>query len=169
MAKPARPLTVIESEITEELEGAYQIGLAYYRRIGELLTEARPQFKTPAKYQAWAEKITGRSLRMCQRYIQLSNVTDVVAKSAKTLSEAIGHPHPSERKAKAADDPPTITHETALAGERRQQKALMLKLIDVGYKGLALKLHPDTGGTSDEMMSLKAAKDTLMTYAERWV
>jgi hypothetical protein len=35
MEKIMRTLVEIEDEIKEELEGAYQVGLAYYRRVGE--------------------------------------------------------------------------------------------------------------------------------------
>ena len=34
-------------------------------------------------------------------------------------------------------------------------------LIDAGYKALAMKFHPDRGGSSDAMVLLTAARDGL--------
>jgi hypothetical protein len=131
---------------------------------------------------AWAEKVTGRGGRQCQRYVQLAVLEDI-PKFAKGLHEAIGHPNApwAERKQHIIDEAQAeaqvqaaieVENERQAAivfkEERRQQQTMMLKLIDVGYKSLALKFHPDAGGSADGMMLLKASKDTLMAYAERW-
>jgi hypothetical protein len=47
------------------------------------------------------------------------------------------------------------------ADEREAQRALALRLIDVGYKALARELHPDKGGSREVMVRLNAVRDRL--------
>jgi hypothetical protein len=50
--------------------------------------------------------------------------------------------------------------------ERKAQAALGLRLIDIGYKALAFKYHPDTkDGSHEAMTRLNRARDHLRTYA----
>jgi hypothetical protein len=49
--------------------------------------------------------------------------------------------------------------------ERRLQQRLALQLIDVGYKALATKLHPDKGGSREAMSRLNAVRDRLKNHA----
>jgi hypothetical protein len=41
------------------------------------------------------------------------------------------------------------------------QRQLGLELIDVGFRHLATKMHPDTGGTTDAMALLIEVRDRL--------
>lgn len=45
--------------------------------------------------------------------------------------------------------------------ERELEKALALKLIDIGYKALATKLHPDKGGSAEAFQRLDRVKRKL--------
>ena len=45
--------------------------------------------------------------------------------------------------------------------ERALQRELGLKLIDIGYKVLATKLHPDHGGSREAMARLNKVRDAL--------
>ena len=44
---------------------------------------------------------------------------------------------------------------------RRQQETLALQIIDVGYKTLAKRAHPDAGGTNENFQLLKEATNLL--------
>ena len=44
--------------------------------------------------------------------------------------------------------------ETQRAAERELQRRLARQLIDIGYKALASKLHPDKGGSREAMARL---------------
>jgi hypothetical protein len=46
-----------------------------------------------------------------------------------------------------------------------QNLRLVERLIDAGYKGLAKELHPDKGGTADQMASLHRVRERLMNAA----
>ena len=50
---------------------------------------------------------------------------------------------------------------------RREQSQMELKIIEVGYKNLAKRLHPDVGGTDEEMHELQKAKLFLINCIER--
>lgn len=49
--------------------------------------------------------------------------------------------------------------------ERKAQRDLALRVIDVGYKALARELHPDAGGSPDAMARLNVVRDHLKRYA----
>jgi hypothetical protein len=55
----------------------------------------------------------------------------------------------------------TRRDEVKRAEERDAQRKLALQLIDIGYKALASKLHPDKGGSRDAMARLNAVRGRL--------
>jgi hypothetical protein len=50
--------------------------------------------------------------------------------------------------------------------DTKAQCATALQLIDAGYKSLARKFHPDTGGSNDAMAQLSQQRDRLRRYVE---
>jgi hypothetical protein len=48
--------------------------------------------------------------------------------------------------------------------ERELQRKLALQLIDIGYKALASKLHPDKGGSREAMSRLNAVRERLKGF-----
>jgi hypothetical protein len=69
----------------------------------------------------------------------------------------------------AAADRVNVTH---LADERQSREAetklhrdLAAQLIDLGYRALATRLHPDRGGSKDAMARLNAVRDELKSIA----
>jgi hypothetical protein len=65
--------------------------------------------------------------------------------------------------------------ESRLNEEKRQQRqqrkknrrVLALEIIDLGYKALAMKMHPDKGGSSDGMIELQDVKQQIHLYIKR--
>jgi hypothetical protein len=51
----------------------------------------------------------------------------------------------------------------AQAAAHKEQSELALRLIDIGYKALAMKLHPDKGGSQDAMARLNLVRNRLRT------
>ena len=45
------------------------------------------------------------------------------------------------------------------------ETTLALELIDIGYKALARELHPDLGGSTNEMVRLNQARERLKAHA----
>jgi hypothetical protein len=73
------------------------------------------------------------------------------------------------RPVHAAADRVNVTH---LADERQSREAetklhrdLAAQLIDLGYRALATRLHPDRGGSKDAMARLNAVRDELKSIA----
>ena len=61
---------------------------------------------------------------------------------------------------------------TRLADERQSRedevklhRELALKLIDLGYRAMATRLHPDQGGSRDAMGRLNTVRDELKEIA----
>jgi uncharacterized protein YktA (UPF0223 family) len=50
---------------------------------------------------------------------------------------------------------------------KKERRTLALKMIDLGYKTLAMKMHPDKGGSSDGMIELLDVKQQLLSYVKR--
>ena len=51
------------------------------------------------------------------------------------------------------------------ASEREERRKLGRRLTDIGYKQLAMKLHPDKGGSVEAMARLNRARDHLKKFA----
>ena len=49
--------------------------------------------------------------------------------------------------------------------ERDAERKLAIQLIDIGFKTLATKLHPDKGGSRDAMARLNRVRDRLKSHA----
>ena len=52
-----------------------------------------------------------------------------------------------------------------LAKEREKERELGQRLVDIGYRALAVKLHPDKGGSLEAMITLNRARDHLKRFA----
>jgi hypothetical protein len=50
----------------------------------------------------------------------------------------------------------------AQAGDRE----LAVQLVDIGYRALAKRLHPDLGGSAEDMVRLNRARDELKAAAK---
>jgi hypothetical protein len=54
----------------------------------------------------------------------------------------------------------------AYQDEIRLHRELALELIDIGYRAMATRLHPDRGGSKDAMRRLNRVRDELKSVAE---
>jgi hypothetical protein len=46
--------------------------------------------------------------------------------------------------------------------KRIEENPMALKIIDLGYRAMAARIHPDKGGTNEEMHELQATKQILI-------
>jgi hypothetical protein len=164
----ARPLRVLVPLIKEELQAGDSAGLEHYRRAGEMLIEAKDQMDR-SEWKGWLDRNFHLSYATATRYVRLASQGEN-RRRFSTLSEAV--------------DPPRAHHQTtwhqpvreiasrvnveALTKDRqnREREAQMLRklshqLIDIGYKVLASKLHPDKGGSAEAMARLNKVRATL--------
>jgi hypothetical protein len=63
-----------------------------------------------------------------------------------------------ERRAQRAAE---LARREALQATLEAQRKLMLQIVDAGCKAMARKLHPDVGGSHEEMTRLNMAAEIL--------
>jgi hypothetical protein len=172
----SRPLKVLVPLIKDELVAGNDAGLEHYRRAGEMLIEAKEQV-AHGSWVPWLTKNFELSKRQANRYMRLARELedDEDEKDARvffpSIEAAIGekrHPSKWQSMHEAADK----VNVTRLADERQTRdreielhRELALKLIDLGYRILATKLHPDQGGSRDAMARLNIVRDELKSIA----
>jgi hypothetical protein len=175
----ARPLKVLVPLIQRELSAGDNAGLEHYRQAGEMLLEAREQVAA-FKWSGWLSKNFTLSRTTAWRYMRLAEVAD--AKPSRFASETTVHGAIGERRSDfnqrtGAFRPVrefTAHVDTDRLGQERQvrdeemrlHRELALELIDIGFKALATRLHPDRGGSKDAMRRLNRVRDELQGVAE---
>jgi hypothetical protein len=133
----------------------------------------------------WAKRNIDRSLTQCKLYVSsvkehpLLDATsglDAQAPSLHQHRKNKGHrqtvyPQSFHQPVKSILDRLALDvlnirqAEMKRAEKREAQRKLALQLIDIGYKTLATKLHPDKGGSRDAMARLNQVRDRLKAAA----
>lgn len=174
----ARPLKVLVPLIQTELEEGDQAGHEHYRRAGELLIEAKDQLEHGA-FGKWLSKNFALSHSQANLYmrwarahfeapghtVQHASLSEMRGKTErtreqrqaehkfrKTLREVARDEFAQERK--------TVDQEIALHRELAEE------LIDLGFRALSMRLHPDRGGSKDAMRRLNRVRDELKQIAK---
>ena len=187
----ARPLRVLEPLIRSDLENAERAGMPYYRAAGEKLIEARDGNFAGNRTQwlGWATRRFKKSRARIDGYVKLvtrESSTRAQGKQPKDYTsmrqfqrEELGYKPSPVRVPRTdwhADVQKNIDAARARAQrlqdeelsrqqERKAERELALKLIDIGYKVLARELHPDKGGSRDAMSRLNRVRKHLQHFA----
>ena len=178
----ARPLRVLVPLIKDDLKegdaAAERAGLPHYRAAGEKMLEAKPQLS--GEFEAWVRRNFKISSTQARRYMALARTTEDrnFNRQPVTLTEAIGEQPRDVRRAKWHAPVAEIVSKAQINAvrwaqanlnrveEREAQRKLGLQLIEIGYKALASKLHPDkVGGSRDAMTRLNTVRDRLKQSA----
>ena len=174
----ARPLKVLVPLIQNELSAATEAGLDHYRRAGELLVEVKDSGQV--SYGSWGRWLSQHfklSQVQARRYMRLARTPEPYADTSivhdRTLTGAIGE-RPSQHRAKwkalfeeaEKVDVPRLADERQMTeNEVKLRREMAQTLIDLGYRAMATKLHPDRGGSRDAMMRLNEVRDQLKSVA----
>jgi hypothetical protein len=179
-----RPLHVLVPLIKQDLqnakEAADEAALPYWQAAGDKMLEAKEHYKGRInEFEAWLKRNFDIGLTQARRYMKVAGETINRGRgrgNSETLSGAIrasgGSPRGSPRGGGAWHEPikevigrvnVEALKQDALAKqeERALQRKLALNLIDIGYKALASKLHPDKGGSREAMARLNRVRDIL--------
>ena len=181
----ARPLKVLIPLIRNELEAGDFAGLMFYQRAGAMLLEAKTQIPY-GNFGAWLARHFKLSKKTAYRYMTLARRAEagrVVHDT--TLHAAIGERQSDAARRMQATAPaldrefpfPQDVDELRSPAERERvrqeeqarlerKRALAQQLIDLGYRALALRLHPDRGGSADDMTALPGIRDQLESFAK---
>lgn len=168
-AEVARPVRVLVPLIKHELELANAAGLEHYRRAGELLLEAKDQVAR-GEWAPWLTRNFALSQRTASRYMQWAAAPTRRRRPITTLSEftepeRLTHQPAWHEPIKLAIDKVNVERlaQDRAARDKEEQltRELALRLIDIGYKALLHKLHPDKGGSQEAVTRLNRVRDLL--------
>ena len=176
----ARPLKVLVPLIKHDLDdgaiAAKQAGMPYYIAAGEKLLEAKASNEvSPLGWGDWLNKNFHLSQYTAREYMRLAKKNNEGI-TFETLSHARGDRR-SHHKPSWTDDVRDVLknlrtesfnlrqRDISLAKEQKLNRELGLQLIEIGYKVLAVKLHPDKGGSDEAMQRLNVVRDHLKEVA----
>ena len=171
----SRPLKVLVPLIKIELADADEAGLEHYRKAGEMLIEAKDQV-AHGSWSRWLTKNFELSQNTALRYMRLARKVEAEPKFTArgeygSLRRALGD-KPSRSAWTTVHQAADRINVTRLAEERQARedeiklhRELAMQLIDLGYRALATRLHPDRGGSRDAMTRLNLVRDELKAIA----
>lgn len=174
----ARPLKKLIPLIQRDLDAAEKAGMEYFRAAGEKLLEAKSQIPH-GQFQDWVKRNLKVSARQARKYMALAeatagqNGTAIPFFSLRDFHDSIRRID-GEHSRRMAEKPTTFAgrdygaerrnHKAADEQRRRDRearRAMWNRLIEAGFKALALELHPDRGGSADSMALLVAVRDEM--------
>jgi Protein of unknown function (DUF3102) len=178
----SRPLKVLIPLIQADLEQGDRAGMQYYADAGDKLLEAKDQV-AHGYWGAWVSKNFHLSSLTAQRYMRLARLRmDNTQKRRgttvlpRTLSEMMGDTDRNQKRREAESNYKKVLRdlETDLYSQEKQTRVdevqlhreIALELIDVGFKALATRLHPDRGGSKEAMARLNVVRRELIGMAK---
>lgn len=182
--KISRPLKVLIPLIKADIEDGDRAGLSWYADAGDKLLEAQTQV-TYGHWVTWLSKNFHLSRQTANLYMRYATYRAAQKKEGgalqavetlKSLREFSGHTERERQKTKTERpfrvvleelDTDIYTQEKQTRDEEiRLHREMALELVDVGFKALATRLHPDRGGSKDAMVRLNRVRDELKGIAE---
>jgi hypothetical protein len=178
----ARPLKVLIPLIQADLERGDRAGMEYYADAGDKLIEAKGQV-AHGYWGTWLSKNFHLVDRVAQRYMRLARLRAENIENRRpasdlprSLSEMEGHTARRQERHQAERAYKSVLREleTDLYAQEKQTREdevqlhrdMALELIDVGFKALATRLHPDRGGSKEAMARLNRVRNELKGVAE---
>jgi hypothetical protein len=188
----ARPLRVLVSLIKEDLkrasDAAQEASKPYFISIGQKMAEARDgNGWSIGQLSEWTKRNFDIGRSQTLMYLRVANATSALSapeqSSFNSLDDfrrrVLGHDRVpgSQRDAswqepikeniqKAQREAARLNEETlSRQQERDAERKLAMQLIDIGFRALASKLHPDKGGSRDAMSRLNRVRDRLKQHA----
>ena len=177
-----RPLKTLIPLIKQDLERGDRAGMQYYADAGDKLIEAKSQLGQ-GYWGTWLSKHFALGDRQARMYMRLARLRAENAEKGsggsdlpRSLSEMRGKTEWERRQRKSDQAFKSVLRdlETDLYAQEQQSRAdevrlhreMALELIDVGFKALATRLHPDRGGSKEAMARLNRVRDELKGVAE---
>jgi hypothetical protein len=168
--------------IQSELQQGNSASHEHYRRAGEMLIEAKDQIGHGG-WGRWLAKnfeLSDRQAREYMRWAREHNQNgapgaDLPYRSLREMRGATQRDR-EERQSKqqqafrqvlrdvARDE--FVQERQARDDEVKLHRDLAEELIDLGYRALATRLHPDRGGSKDAMARLNRVRDELKQLAQ---
>jgi hypothetical protein len=181
--KIARPIKILVPLIQEELIAGNTAGMEHYIKAGRMLNEAKESGQIA--YGSWGRWLKdnfklGKStaydyMRVARKVDEAGSSFPVDRKTIAQIAEYEPRTIKSitkKNRLKSLFDIVDKVNVTRLADERKSRddeitlhRDIALKLIDLGYRAMATRLHPDQGGSRDAMARLNTVRDELKEIA----
>lgn len=168
----ARPLKVLIPLIRRDLERATNAGLPYYLSAGRELLEAKPQVSA-GSWGRWLTKNFELSNTTARRYMRAAEAAadgetgSLLSMTGETEQRRNNQSTRWAREATADVDVDAVTQtRQSRQDEITLHRDLALELVDIGWKALATRLHPDRGGSPAAMRRLNRVRDELKEVAQ---
>lgn len=177
----SRPLKVLIPLIQADIERGDRAGMEYYADAGDKLIEAKESGQvSPASWGRWVSRHFNRSERTAGVYMRYARLRAKSVSSPAALPSSLREMEGTtarrreQRHAERKYQSVLRDLETDLYAQEQQTRAdevqlhrdIALELIDVGFKALATRLHPDRGGSKEAMARLNRVRDELKGVAE---
>jgi uncharacterized Zn finger protein (UPF0148 family) len=178
----ARPLKVLIPLIQSDLEQGDRAGMTYYADAGDKLLEAKSQV-AHGHWGAWLRKNFTLSDKTAQTYMRAASIRvnnqnrSGASVLPPSLREMVGATDRARVKRKTENSFRSVLRELEadLYTQEKQtrddeielHRDMALELIDIGFKALATRLHPDRGGSKDAMARLNRVRDELKQVAKQ--
>jgi hypothetical protein len=178
----ARPLKVLVPLIQEELIAGNEAGMEHYIKAGRMLNEVKDSGQVP--YGSWGRWLKANfklSHSTAADYMRVARKVDEAGSTFRELPKSITSVVDPPRtiksvtkanKLKSLFDGVDRVNVTRLADERQDRdkeiklhQELALQIIDLGYRAMATRLHPDAGGSRDAMSRLNTVRHALKEFA----
>jgi hypothetical protein len=179
--KIGRPLKVLIPLIKADIERGDRAGMEYYADAGDKLLEAKPQVAY-GNWGTWLSKNFHRSRTQAFQYMRLAELrrkqhlfggSEQLPRSLNELEggtvrarERRTHERPFRAVLQDLDTDFYTQEKQTRDEEVRLHREMALELVDIGYKALATRLHPDRGGSKDAMSRLNRVREELKRIAE---
>jgi hypothetical protein len=178
----ARPLKILVPLIQQELIAGNEAGMDHYIKAGRMLNEARDSGQVA--YGSWGRwvkehfhisRITANDYMRIARKVEedpgckagLTTIDEAVGRDPRTIKSIT-----RKNKLKSLFDVVDKVNVTRLSDERQSREEeiklhrdIALQLVDLGYRAMATRLHPDQGGSRDAMSRLNTVRDELKEIA----
>jgi uncharacterized membrane protein len=174
----SRPLKILIPLIQDELQLGNTAGREHYIQAGRMLNESKGQV-SHGGWGRWLDKNFSLSQRQAQEYMLLARKADQMRAvgadlplgSMYELRGAGDRVRNKQRKAfhAALRDLPREEFKQerqARDDEIKLHRELAEELVDIGFRALATRLHPDRGGSKDAMSRLNRVRDDLKSFAQ---
>jgi hypothetical protein len=177
----ARPLKVIVPLIQDELIAATEAGMEHYAAAGRMLNEVKDSGQVPwGSWGRWLKSNFKLSHDTARDYMAIARKEDGGSnlRGYSSIDSALGRTPRTIKsitkanKLKALFDGVDKVNVTRLSNDRQDRdkeiklhQELALQIIDLGYRAMATRLHPDAGGSRDAMSRLNTVRHELKEFA----
>jgi hypothetical protein len=185
----ARPIKILAELIKKEINLATEAGIEHYLNAGELLIEAKDSDQVArgawggwlSRNFKWSQSTANRWMRAARRREEFDendpeNIEEIVFGGA---AETIDPDDAKARKKRhdkaraimdaigALDTEAMVLERQTINEEIQLHRDIAVQLIDLGYRAMAMRLHPDKGGSKEAMSRLTTVRDELKPIAAK--